>query len=666
MPIFEYILILFVAIYLSNVVHRFIPVLSVPIIQIALGALITLLPLGFQLEFDPQLFFVLFVAPLIFYVSLTADKKTMWVQRKQILNMGILLVFVTVIVVGYLLNFLIPSIPLAAAFALIAALGPTDDVAVASISKRVNVPPKIMTILQGESIINDASGIVSFQFALAAILTGSFSFVNATGRFFVVALGGIAVGLLLTSFKYILVRWIRSWGMENVTLHLLLGLTTPFVVYLVAEAVGVSGILAIFAAGIAHSFNRDKFNPEKVTLNIASESVWSMLTFTLEGLVFVILGTQLPKILSSISQNTYPITAWEIIIYILLITLVFLLLRFAWSVITIKKKIYDDPKHPISRFRAGIIFSLSGARGAVTLACVMSIPFLLSDGIAFPERDLIILIAGGVIVISLLITSFILPLCVEKNEKKNISAENQVYLEIFQNVIAELKAYATPENETTVAIMVSNYYSRIAELQRKRNSRYHVDYEEERKLRITICDLSKEYVLGMLERGEIDKYAVQYYLNFIDRLKKRLLKKRFTLGQNILHTIYNHYFIRNHRIASNEERMELHNKIIVAIEATTHFILKKLKEMSEKEDSPAIRKITMEYEFSLSMHLHQRGLQQKDVDREMFATIASYAFQAERNNIQAMFEAGRISWETATEMRHNISLFEMQLEKTSF
>ncbi|MCL2132130.1 MAG: sodium:proton antiporter, partial [Lentimicrobiaceae bacterium] len=410
MLVFEYILILLVAICLSNVVNRFIPVLSVPIVQIALGAAVTLLPLGFQLEFDPQLFFVLFVAPLIFYISMMSDKKTTWKQRKPILNMGIILVFVTVVVMGYLVNFLIPSIPLAAAFAMIAALGPTDDVAVASVGKRVNVPPKIMNILQGESIVNDASGIVSFQFALAAMLTGSFSLMQATGRFFVVAVGGVAVGLLLSWIKYLIVRWVRSLGMENVTLHLLLALLTPFVVYLVAEGLHVSGILAIFAAGIAHSFNKDKFNPETISYKSAAESVWSMLSFTLEGLVFVILGTQLPKILSSINQHGYPITSWEIIGYVLLITFLFLFFRFIWSIVTIKKKTYDDAQHPVSRFRAGIIFSLSGARGAVTLACVMSIPVFMSDGNAFPERGLIILIAGGVIVVSLLITSFILPL----------------------------------------------------------------------------------------------------------------------------------------------------------------------------------------------------------------------------------------------------------------
>jgi CPA1 family monovalent cation:H+ antiporter len=617
-----------------------------------MGALIALLPLGFRFEFDPDLFFVLFVAPLIFYVSMMADKKTMWTQRKPILNMGILLVFATVVAMGYLLNILIPSIPLAAAFALIAALGPTDDVAVASVGKRTNVPPKIMSILQGESIINDASGIVSFQFALAAVLTGSFSLIHATGRFFVVALGGIAVGLALSWLKYVLVRWIRSLGMENVTLYLLLGLLTPFVIFLVAEGLAVSGILAIFAAGIAHSFNRDKFNPEKVNLNIASESVWSMFTFALEGLVFVILGTQLPKILASISQN-YSVASWQIIAYILLITFLFLLLRFVWSIAAVRKKTYDDPEHPVSRFRAGVIFSLSGARGAVTLASVMSIPVLLSDGTLFPERDLIILIAGGVIVVSLIITSFILPLCVEKKVNVDQFAENEAYLEILQHVIAELKRCITPENEAATAIIIANYHSRSAELQRKQTNR-PVSREEERQWRMTICEWEKENIAEMLERGETDNYSAQFYLNILDTQTDRLSKKRF-----LVHARRNTIKLFSHR--KLKERSELRGKILMLMEANAHFVLEKLKELCQTEDNPAIRKITADYELKHSMY--QRHIRFGEIDIDILASIVSHAFQTERDNIRAMFETGRISRETAKEMRHNISLLEVQLKK---
>ena len=655
MSIFEYILILLAAICLSNVINRFIPIVSVPIVQIALGALIVLLPLEFRFELDTDLFFVLFVAPIIFYVSMMSDKRTLWAQRKPILNMGIVLVFATVLIMGYLVNFLIPSIPLAAAFAMAAALGPTDDVAVASVGKRVNVPPKIMSILQGESIVNDASGIVSFQFALAAMLTGSFSLMQATGRFFVVGLGGIAVGLALSWLKYRLVRWIHSLGMENVTLHLLLALLTPFVVYLAAEGLNVSGILAVFAAGIAHSFNRNKFNPETVNYKVASESVWAMVSFTLEGLVFVILGTQLPKILSSLNQHAYPISTWEIIAYILLITLLFLLFRFVWSIVTIKKQRYADPEHPVSRFRAGIIFSLSGARGAVTLACVLSIPLLLSDGIAFPERDLMILIAGGVIVISLLITSFILPLCVEKNVTTDKNAENKAYLEILQNVIAELKKQITPDNETATAILIANYHSRTAELQRKTNSP-PFDSEQERKVRISVYEWEKENVVAMLERGETDEQTAQHYLNILDTFINRLSKNRFAFKKHTLRFLFH----RKHRVGRIKDRVEFRNKFFVLVKTNTRLILEKLH-TSQTDDNPVIRKIIADYELKLSMF--QRGMRHSALDEEILTTVVSSAFQAERDNIQSMLEAGRISRETAKEMRHNISLLEVQLKK---
>ena len=658
MPLFEYVLILLSLIFISNVVNRFLPIVSVPIVQIVLGALITLLPLNFQLTFDPDLFFVLFVAPIIFYVSMMSDKKTMWAQRKPILNMSILLVIVTIVVIGYLVNFLIPSIPLAAAFALVAALGPTDDVAVASVSKRVNVPPKIMSILQGESIVNDASGIVGFQFAIIAILTGSFSIVNATGRFLMVGLGGIAVGLALSWLKYLLVRWIRSLGMENVTVHLLLSLLTPFVVFLIAEALGVSGILAIFAAGIAHSFNRDKFNPEKVNLNIATESVWSMFTFTLEGLVFVILGTQLPNILSSLNQNLYTVSTWGIVSYILLITFLLLFLRFVWAFFTIKKKTYEDVAHPISRFRAGIIFSLSGARGTVTLASVMSIPVLLSDGTAFPERDLIILIAGGVIVISLLITSFILPLCVEKTPKPDKYVENQTHLEILQQVMNELKSSITPENESAVAIIIANYFNRISDLKRKQISR-SFNYREEKNMRRQVYEWEKENVTKMIESGETDSLVAQHYLDILDTLIDAPLKNKFSFRRNIIKLIH-----RIRRVRTKQDRVDLRNKIFSLMETNAHFVLKKLEKIEKEQDNPVMRKIKADYEFRLSMY--HRGIRYGKIDKEKLATLMSHSFQLERDSIQSMLEAGRISRETAREMRHNISLLEVRLKKEYF
>jgi CPA1 family monovalent cation:H+ antiporter len=417
--------------------------------------------------------------------------------------------------------------------------------------------------------------------------------------------------------------------------------------------------LAIFAAGIAHSFKRDKFNPERVNHHIASESVWSMLTFTLEGLVFVILGTQLPRILSSISHH-YSIATWEIVAYILLITLLFLVSRFVWSIVFVKRKNYEDPEHPVSRFRAGVIFSLSGARGAVTLASVMSIPLLMSDGSAFPERDLMILIASGVIVVSLVITSFILPLCVEKKTGADKSSDDKVYVEIIQNVIAELKKNMTPENEAATAVIISNYHSRSAELQYK-NDHQPVNREDERKWMITVHEWERENVLQMLERGETDELTAQHYLNFLDRYIEKLSKHRFHgFKKNIVQFMHRH-----RKVSGLHEHAGLREKVVVLMITGTKFALEKLRQIAKTEDNPVIRKITADYELRLAL-FYQRNIKQGKMDNEIFSTVLSYAFQAERDNIQVMLELGRISRETAKEMRHNISLLEIQLKKESF
>jgi CPA1 family monovalent cation:H+ antiporter len=373
-------------------------------------------------------------------------------------------------------------------------------------------------------------------------------------------------------------------------------------------------------------------------------------------MVFVILGTQLPKILSSINQNIFSISAWQIGAYILLITFLLLLIRFLWSVITIKKKNYEEER-PVSRFRAGLIFSLSGARGTVTLASVLSIPLLMDEGnqIPFPERDLIILIAAGVIVVSLLITSFILPLCVEKNKKTDKYAENEAYLEILQNVIAELKQSITPENEEVITTVIANYYNRIANLHRKQNARLF-SHIEERKTRKFFYEYEKENVAALLERGETDVQTAQHYLDVLDSLIANPLKSKFAFRRNFIK-----FFRRLKTMRQKNERVALRANIVKLMETNARFILEKVKQMKNAEDNPIIRKITAEYQFRLSMY--QRGKQFGKIDDETLAAATAIAFQAERDHIQAMHELGRISRETARELRHNISLLEVQLRK---
>jgi len=662
MIIFEFVLIMLAAVLLSNLINRYIPALSAPLVQIALGVIISLIPFGafgFEFELEPELFFVLFIAPLVFHASYTSDKKILWDMKKQILGAAVILVFLTVIAVGYLTNFLIPAIPLAAAFALTGALGPTDDVAVDAVAKRVAVPRKIMGILSGESIINDASGIICFQFAIIAMTTGSFSFKQASFQFVLLGIGGLFAGILMTLIKYLIVNKLHTLGIRNVTLHILIEVLTPFIVYMSAEALSVSGILAVFAAGITHSFMRDKFNPETVNLNIARDSVWQFLTFTLDGLVFVMLGTQLPNILKTISSGVFSINGFVIAGAVLLLTVIFLILRFLWWLITIRKKTYQEADSPINAVKAAVIFSLAGARGTVTLASVMSIPLLLDNGAEFPERDLIILLASGVIVVSMLITNFILPLFVRRiSEEKQSDKEQAACSEIIQGVISRLKNEATDENRLATEIVIHNYVKRSA-ADHGGNLRYK-ETQIEKELRIQAFLWMKENTAALIENGKADKALAEHFLNVVNaRSQKGRSRAGFFRG---LLMFFKHAVNFRKRTGIMDRRVDFENILV----SNTQYALKKLNEIKNKENAEAVEKLIAEFELMLAVgRNHIISDSRLSMEDSSVNVIVERGFSIERELIQEMFEANRISRETAKEMRTAIITLETQLQSDS-
>lgn len=661
MLIFEHILMLLFAIIISNLIHRFLPSISVPLVQIVLGTVIGLLPLLYHFEMDPGLFLTLFIAPLVFRSSMLLDKKSFWKLKFPIMNLAFVLVFISVFGIGYLTHLLVPAIPLTLAFLLIASLAPTDDIAVISLASRLNIPPKIKDILSGESIINDASGIISFQFALLVIIGGTFSVKEAAANFLFVALGGILVGLAFMLLKYLFVRKIRSLGMENVTLHILIEILTPFFVYITAEQFHVSGILAIFTAGILHSVSRRQLNPDNVSLNKASENTWDMLSFTLEGLVFLILGTQLPAIFKQMVSNSFPIGTKEIILCILFLSFVFVASRFIWTYLTVPKKTYHDPKHKISKLRACLIFSLSGARGAVTLAIVMSIPLVMDDGTLFPLRDLIIVIAAGVIVCSLLITNFILPLVVKKDANKafNKEEEDQAYLEILHNVVKQLSSMTTNENKQAIHSITREYMNRISNIRNKQTLTAS-QKKKEFDLQTQIFQWEKEYIHEMYEQNKIDSKTKFYYEYFLEKQFYRKTRKYFNLFIFIKNIFRSVGYSIKYKIWK-ENKTILRRRIMVMKKNNDRLIIDKLKQMEKEAGDPVISKYLNQYELVSSLYKTIGGVRKRSEKNNM-DEYAAIAFQLERDNIQKMFENGRISRQTAGKMRGNISALEVELK----
>ncbi|HEY0212026.1 MAG TPA: Na+/H+ antiporter [Paenirhodobacter sp.] len=406
------VLILLFAVVVSGVIGRMLPkAVPLPLVQIGLGAAIAAIAdLGVSLE--PELFFVLFLPPLLFLDGWRIQKEGLFRDIGTILNLALGLVVFTVLGIGVFIHWMIPSIPLPLAFALAAILSPTDPVAVSAIAQRVNVPKRLMHILEGESLLNDASGLVCMRFAVAAAMTGAFSVPSAALTFLWLALAGVATGVA--------VCWGITWCKDVVSSRygedtgsqILISLLTPFVAYLVAEMIGASGILAVVAAGLTMSY-AEQSGKALATTRIRRNAVWDMLQFALNGVMFVILGEQLPSIIAKAAQvvqeTGHHDPIW-MLIYVVLISLALAVLRFLWVWVSYRPLLFHRGQHENTNWRLIAVTSLAGARGAITLAGVLSLPLTMTDGSLLPGRDLLILIAAGVIIVSLVMASVALPL----------------------------------------------------------------------------------------------------------------------------------------------------------------------------------------------------------------------------------------------------------------
>ncbi|PZU08273.1 Na+/H+ antiporter [Sphingomonas sp.] len=410
------VLVLLLAVVVSGAISRVLPIsLPTPLVQIVLGAMIGL-STSYRVELDPELFLLLFLPPLLFLDGWRIPKDEMLKDVPTVVELALGLVLMTVIGMGFFIHWMIPAMPLTVAFALAAVVSPTDPIAVSAIAARVPIPKRMMHILEGESLLNDASGLVCLRFAVAASLTGTFSAGAAALNFLWVAgaglLLGVGVTLAVTGAK---ARFNRRWG-EDPGSQILVSLLIPFGAYLLAEHLHASGILAAVGAGVTMTFAEISRQTLAAT-RMRRNSVWDTIQFALNGIIFVLLGEQLPAILAG-AKRTVMIaghaTPWWLAVYILAIVAGLAFLRFAWVwaslrlTILRKKNRGDSPQTPDWRLVAAMSFA--GVRGAITLAGVLTLPLALADGTPYPARDLAIFLAAGVIIVSLILASVALPI----------------------------------------------------------------------------------------------------------------------------------------------------------------------------------------------------------------------------------------------------------------
>ncbi len=403
---------LLLAVVVSGTLARLLR-LPLPLVQMALGAAIHGLGLAAGV-LDPALFFLLFLPPLLFIDGWRIPQDALRRDAGTMVTLALGLVLATVLSMGWFIHWLIPAMPLAVAFALAGVIAPTDPIAVSAVAARHPIPARLMHLLQGEALLNDASGLVCMRFAVAAALTGAFSLPGALVSFGWVAAGGLLIGAGVTWGVARIAARTTAQGTQGGGSQILATLLLPFGVYLLAEHLHCSGILAAVAAGL--TMNLTDAWPWRAATRLQRTAVWDTVQLATNGAIFVLLGQQLPALLAA-TPSTVLITGhsdpWWLAGAAGLIVLALGALWFAWvglsfwlGAVAARRRGEDTP---LRGWRVVLVASLAGVRGAVTLAGVLTLPLVLPDGGAFPARDLAILLAAGVIVLSLAVATLLLP-----------------------------------------------------------------------------------------------------------------------------------------------------------------------------------------------------------------------------------------------------------------
>ncbi|WP_340267219.1 Na+/H+ antiporter [Sphingobium mellinum] len=534
------VLTLLFAVVVSGILARLLPIsIPRPLVQIALGGIVGLVA-DWRVTLDPEIFFVLFLPPLLFLDGWRIPREDLFKDGSTILELALGLVVFTVLGMGFFINWLIPAMPLAIAFALAAVVSPTDPIAVSAIAQRTPIPKRMMHILEGESLLNDASGLVCLRFAVAAALTGAFSLGDAALNFLWVAIGGITIGAGLTTLV--------GWSKTVITRHLgeesgsqiLISLLIPFGAYLIAEHLHCSGILAAVSAGLAMGFVETRGNALAMT-RIRRTTVWDMIQFTANGVIFVLLGEQLPRILAG-AADTVRLTGhhepWWLIIYVIAINLGLAALRFAWVWLSFRLTLYRQPEDR-SRPHWRIIgaMSFAGVRGAITLAGVLTLPLTMSDGSPFPARDLAIFLAMGVIILSLIAASIGLPLMMRGLEMPaeptgdaavdaaRIAAAEAAILEIerTQHRLAEGRKDA--DAYVNVALHLMDLYRERIDHQTTPPEQKHIrrrDEKIERDLRLAALKAERQEIFRRVRNRQLGSEAARKLVRELDLFEARL------------------------------------------------------------------------------------------------------------------------------------------------
>jgi CPA1 family monovalent cation:H+ antiporter len=408
-----------------------------PILFVVGGSCLGLVPKLPPVRLDSDFVFLFFLPPLLFPAALFTSWRDFRLNLRPILLLAIGLVLFTTVAVALLAHYFM-GLPLAAGFVLGAIISPPDAIAATAVAQRLHIPKRIVTILEGESLVNDATALVAYKFAVVAVGTGSFSFAKAGAQFFIVAVGGILLGGVL--------GWLAEQfhrRVEDASIEITVSLLTPFAAYLLAEHLGVSGVLAVVTAGLYLGWRTPEILSFRTRLR--SGTVWEMVEFVLNGFVFILIGLQLPEVLKGLAKQEFPVS--NLVWYALLISVAIIGIRIVWVFpatylprLMFKKVCRHDP-YPAWQHVS--IVAWTGMRGVVSLAAALALPLTTRAGAPFPGRNLILFLTFIVILVTLVAQGLSLPLLIRwlgvKDDGTMEKEEREARLKANEAALAELE-----------------------------------------------------------------------------------------------------------------------------------------------------------------------------------------------------------------------------------
>lgn len=486
-----------------------------PILLVLGGLVLGFIPGLPKVELEPEIVFLLFLPPLLTSAAWYTSWRDFRFNLRPILLLAFGLVLATTSAVALVAHTAIGGFTWYTAFVLGAIVSPPDAVAAAAITQRLNVPRRVVTILEGESLINDATGLVAYRFAVAAVVTGTFSIWEVSLQFFVMAIGGVLVGLAMGW----LVVWVHR-HLEDSLVEITTTILMSFVTYLLAEHLNVSGVLAVVAIGIYHR----RHSPEVLspTTRIQTIAVWEVIVFILNGLIFILIGLQLPTILEEISEYSTATLVWYAVIISAVVIGVRLLWVFPATYIPRMLSRRLRERDPSPSWQPILLIGWTGMRGVVSLAAALALPLVTNNGTPFPQRDLILFLTFCVILVTLVLQGLTLPILIrwlKIVDNVNIQREEmEGRLRSAEAAMVRLDELTTPDNSLAAPEMVEW-------LRTQYRHRIH---------RISACCVA-------MDRGSFDRLAafrhLQHEVIAAERKTAIRLRNQGVINDDVLHRI---------------------------------------------------------------------------------------------------------------------------------